>query len=55
VEADLHTLNAGVKGGGCWPKPTFLKVYPPGSTDAMTLATAGPVVCGDTFDVAALH
>ncbi|MEE4546584.1 DUF4232 domain-containing protein [Streptomyces sp. V4-01] len=55
VEADLHTLNQGVKDGGCWRKPTFLKAYPPGSTDAMTLATANPVVCGDTFDVGAIH
>lgn len=55
VEADLHTLNQGIKDGGCWRKPTFLKAYPPGSTDAMTLATAAPVVCGDTFDVGAIH
>jgi hypothetical protein len=55
VQADLHTLNQGVKDGGCWRKPAFLKVYPPGSTDAMTLATADPVVCGGTFDVDAVH
>jgi hypothetical protein len=55
VQADLHTLNRGVKGDSCWARPTFLKVYPPGSTAAMTLATSAPVVCGDTFDVTAVR
>ncbi len=55
VEADLHTLNQGIRGGGCWRAPTLLKAYPPGSKDAMTLATSQPVVCGGTFDVGAVH
>jgi len=55
VQADLHTLNQGIKGDSCWREPTYLKVYPPGSTAAMTLATSTPVVCGDTFDVSAVH
>jgi hypothetical protein len=55
VQADLHTLNKGVKGDSCWREPTFLMAYPPGSKDAMTLATATPVVCGDTFDVSTVH
>lgn len=55
VEADLHTLNQGVRDGGCWHTPTLLRVYPPGSTDSMTLATAAPVVCGDTFGVGPVH
>ncbi|WNI14450.1 DUF4232 domain-containing protein [Actinacidiphila sp. ITFR-21] len=55
VEADLHTLNRGIKGDSCWAKPAFLKVYPPGSTESLTLATSGPLVCGDTFDVSAVH
>ncbi|WP_079190029.1 DUF4232 domain-containing protein [Actinacidiphila paucisporea] len=55
VEADLHTLNQGVKGNSCWRKPTLIMVYPPGSTDSMTLATSNPVVCGDTFDVGPVH
>lgn len=55
VEADLHTLNQGIKEGPCWRKPTFLKVYPPGSKQAMTLATSTPVVCGDTFEVGSVH
>lgn len=55
VEADLHTLNQGVKGNGCWRKPTLIMVYPPGSTESMTLATSNPVVCGDTFDVGPVH
>ncbi|MFI0897613.1 DUF4232 domain-containing protein [Streptomyces sp. NPDC020983] len=55
VEADLHTLNQGVRDGGCWRTPTLIMVYPPGSTQSMTLATANPVVCGDTFDVGPVH
>lgn len=55
VEADLHTLNRGVREGSCWRQPTLVMVYPPGSTDAMTLATSQPTVCGDTFDVGAVH
>jgi hypothetical protein len=55
AEADLHTLNQGIKGNSCWHKPTLLKVYPPGSKDSLTLATSSPVVCGDTFDVGTVH
>jgi len=55
VEADLHTLNQGIRGGGCWRAPTLLKAYPPGSKDAMTLTTSQPVVCGGTFEVGAVH
>ncbi|WP_328473280.1 DUF4232 domain-containing protein [Streptomyces sp. NBC_00448] len=55
VEADLHTLNQGVDGDSCWRRPTLLKAYPPGSKDAMTLATGDPVVCGGTFDVGSVH
>lgn len=55
VEADLHTLNKGVKGDSCWARPTLLKAYPPGSKEAMTLTTSTPVVCGDTFDVGTIH
>ena len=55
VEADLHTLDRGIKGNGCWRTPTLLKAYPPGSRDAMTLTTRSPVICGDTFDVGTVH
>ncbi|SEO06448.1 DUF4232 domain-containing protein [Actinacidiphila rubida] len=55
VEADLHTLNQGIKGGSCWRRPTFLLVYPPGSTASMSLATSSPLVCGGTFEVGAVH
>jgi hypothetical protein len=47
----LHTLNKGIKGPGCRPAPSLLKVYPPGSRDALTLRTSLPVVCGNTFTV----
>ncbi|MFE3830205.1 DUF4232 domain-containing protein [Streptomyces sp. NPDC059092] len=50
----LHTLNKGIKGSTCWPRPSLLQVYPPESRDAMTLATSAPVVCGDTFTVSAV-
>lgn len=55
VEADLHTVNEGIKDGGCWREPTLIMVYPPGSKQSMTLATSNPVVCGDTFDVGPVH
>jgi hypothetical protein len=55
VQADLHTLNKGIKGDSCWNSPDMLKVYPPGSTASMTLATNNLLVCGDTFDVRAVH
>ncbi|MFE2944109.1 DUF4232 domain-containing protein [Streptomyces sp. NPDC059255] len=50
----LHTLNKGIKGSSCWPRPSLLQIYPPDSKDAMTLATSRPVVCGDTFTVSAV-
>jgi Protein of unknown function (DUF4232) len=55
VQADLHTLNRGVKGDSCWRAPTLLKAYPPGSKDSMTLSTSSPLVCGGTFEVGAVH
>jgi hypothetical protein len=55
AQAVLHTLNKGVKGSGCWPAPSILKVYPPGSKDAMTLRSSLPVVCGDTFTVTSVQ
>ncbi|GAA1189451.1 hypothetical protein GCM10009654_53750 [Streptomyces hebeiensis] len=51
----LHTLNKGIKGDSCWARPSLLKIYPPGSRDAMTLSTSEPVVCGDTFTVTAVR
>ncbi|AXG82089.1 DUF4232 domain-containing protein [Streptomyces paludis] len=50
----LHTLNKGIKGPSCWQAPSLIRIYPPGSTDAMTLRSAEPVVCGDTFTVTAM-
>ena len=55
VQSDLHTLNRGIKGDSCWRTPTLLKAYPPGSKDSMTLSTSSPRVCGDTFEVGAVH
>ncbi|MEU3186104.1 DUF4232 domain-containing protein [Streptomyces sp. NPDC006923] len=51
----LHTLNKGIKGSACWPAPSLLKIYPPGSRDALTLRASAPVVCGDTFTVTAIR
>lgn len=55
ADATLHTLNKGIKGTSCWEKPSLLKVYAPGSKDAMTLSTSSPTVCGDTFRVTAVR
>ncbi|RYJ23704.1 hypothetical protein CU044_5303 [Streptomyces sp. L-9-10] len=55
ADVTLHTLNKGIKGSSCWAAPSLLKIYPPGSRDAMTLRTSTPVVCGDTFTVTAVR
>ncbi|WP_329060421.1 DUF4232 domain-containing protein [Streptomyces sp. NBC_01429] len=55
AQTTLHTLNKGIKGSSCWAAPSLIKIYPPGSKDAMTLSTSKPVVCGDTFTVTAMR
>uniref|UniRef100_A0AAU2W0I0 DUF4232 domain-containing protein n=1 Tax=Streptomyces sp. NBC_00008 TaxID=2903610 RepID=A0AAU2W0I0_9ACTN len=50
----LHTLNQGIKGSGCWREPDYLRVYPPGSKEALTLRTSGLRVCGDRFTTTAV-
>ncbi|MCL7378496.1 DUF4232 domain-containing protein [Streptomyces sp. 35G-GA-8] len=55
ADVTLHTLNRGIKGSSCWAAPSLLRIYPPGSKDAMTLRTSKPVVCGDTFTVTAVR
>lgn len=49
AEVTLHTLNQGVKDAGCWSRPDYLRVYPPGSKDALTLRTSLPRICGERF------
>ncbi|WP_328868052.1 DUF4232 domain-containing protein [Streptomyces sp. NBC_00304] len=51
----LHTLNQGIKGSGCWREPDYLRVYPPGSKEALTLRTSGLRVCGDRFTTTAVE
>ncbi|WP_158575847.1 DUF4232 domain-containing protein [Streptomyces corynorhini] len=55
AQTTLHTLNKGIKGSSCWAAPSLIKIYPPGSKDAMTLSSSKPVVCGDTFTVTAMR
>lgn len=50
----LHTLNQGIKDSGCWARPDYLRVYPPGSRDALTLRTSLPHICGDRFTTTAV-
>ncbi|WEH38487.1 DUF4232 domain-containing protein [Streptomyces sp. AM 2-1-1] len=50
----LHTVNEGISDSPCWGRPDYLKVYPPGSTKALTLRTAQPLVCGDRFTTTAV-
>ncbi|MGW0937038.1 DUF4232 domain-containing protein [Streptomyces sp. NPDC002666] len=50
----LHTLNQGINGSGCWSRPDYLRVYPPGSKDALTLRTSLLHVCGDRFTTTAV-
>ncbi|MEU2025110.1 DUF4232 domain-containing protein [Streptomyces sp. NPDC016469] len=45
----LHTLNQGIADGGCWKRADYLRVYPPGSKEALTLRDPQIRVCGDRF------
>ncbi|MEU5822758.1 DUF4232 domain-containing protein [Streptomyces sp. NPDC047803] len=45
----LHTLNQGIADGGCWKQAAYLRVYPPGSKEALTLRDPQVRVCGDRF------
>ncbi|MEV6161891.1 DUF4232 domain-containing protein [Streptomyces sp. NPDC052052] len=54
AEVTLHTLNRGIKGSGCWDRPDYLRVYPPGSREALTLANPQLLVCGDLFTTTAV-
>ncbi|MGW2836247.1 DUF4232 domain-containing protein [Streptomyces sp. NPDC001493] len=54
AEVTLHTNNQGVSDSPCWSRPDYLKVYPPGSTRALTLRTTEPLVCGDRFTTTAV-
>lgn len=54
AEVTLHTLNQGINGSGCWSRPDYLRVYPPGSKDALTLRTSLLHVCGDRFTTTAV-
>ncbi|MGW2657590.1 DUF4232 domain-containing protein [Streptomyces sp. NPDC001478] len=50
----LHTVNQGIEQSACWDAPDYLRVYPPGSREALTLRTALPRVCGDRFTTTAV-
>ncbi len=50
AHSEVHTLNGGV-GGQCRAKGELLRVYPPGSREAMTTRAGNFRVCGDTFTV----
>ncbi|MFF2330046.1 MULTISPECIES: DUF4232 domain-containing protein [unclassified Streptomyces] len=54
AEVTLHTLNRGIKGSGCWDRPDYLRVYPPGSRRALTLSTSQPLICGGLFRTTAV-
>ncbi|WP_329204504.1 DUF4232 domain-containing protein [Streptomyces sp. NBC_00683] len=49
----LHTLNQGIEDSGCWDRPDYLRVYPPGSTEALTLRAPQLRICGDRFTTTA--
>ncbi|MFE5092497.1 DUF4232 domain-containing protein [Streptomyces sp. NPDC056638] len=54
AQVTLHTLNRGIKGSECWDRPDYLRVYPPGSREALTLRTSQPLICGDLFRTSAV-
>ncbi|MFD9813857.1 DUF4232 domain-containing protein [Streptomyces sp. NPDC059080] len=52
----LHTVNEGLKDGGCWKDAALVQVYAPGSKARMTARAAeGLRVCGNEFLVSALE
>ncbi|TSB21351.1 DUF4232 domain-containing protein [Streptomyces benahoarensis] len=52
----LHTINEGLKDGGCWKDASLVQVYAPGSKTRMTARAAeGLRVCGNEFLVSALE
>ncbi|WP_405743846.1 DUF4232 domain-containing protein [Streptomyces sp. NBC_01525] len=52
----LHTINEGLKDGGCWKDAALVQVYAPGSKIKMTARAAdGLRVCGNEFLVSALE
>ncbi|MGC4946923.1 DUF4232 domain-containing protein [Streptomyces sp. DT224] len=51
----LHTLNQGIADGGCWKQGDYLRVYPPGSKEALTLRDPQIRVCGDRFTTTAVE
>ncbi|MFD9503344.1 DUF4232 domain-containing protein [Streptomyces sp. NPDC060035] len=55
ADVTLHTLNQGIKDSGCWDHPDYLRVYPPGSTEALTLRTPRLHICGDRFTTTAVN
>ncbi|MFJ8764267.1 DUF4232 domain-containing protein [Streptomyces clavifer] len=50
----LHTLNRGIDDSACWDPPDHLRVYPPGSTEALTLRAPELRICGDRFTTTAV-
>ncbi|GGU96669.1 hypothetical protein GCM10010211_74980 [Streptomyces albospinus] len=54
AHAVLHTVNDGVSDTPCWSKAQLVRVYAPGSKEAMTAGTDGLRVCGGRFDVTTL-
>lgn len=51
----LHTLNQGINGSACWGRADYLRVYPPGSREALTLRDPQLRVCGDRFTTTAVE
>ncbi|MFD7971979.1 DUF4232 domain-containing protein [Streptomyces clavifer] len=49
ADVTLHTLNRGIDDSACWDPPDHLRVYPPGSTEALTLRAPELRICGDRF------
>ncbi|WNI26567.1 DUF4232 domain-containing protein [Streptomyces sp. ITFR-16] len=50
----LHTLNQGINGSACWGRADYLRVYPPGSKEALTLRDPQLRVCGGRFTTTAV-
>jgi len=46
----IHTIDAGIAPGGCWPKSTSLMIYPPDET-ASLVVPAALTICGNLFTI----
>jgi hypothetical protein len=50
ASSTIHTNDAGIAPGGCWPASTSLRIYPPDET-ASLVVPAKITICGNLFTI----